>query len=158
MISEYDLKSNFTILSTSSETISNLRENCLKEIQILDSVMARFYVPSAVFGYNKYYQYGGLSGVTNARAYDGMRLHPGSCSSERNSNMAVQIKTGITQVTNGSSVCLEIMPDIEHRSLGGHKPGGMIHIVVEVIRRRCDRNSTNSVSDIDTNDCPTLSK
>ena len=103
--------------------------------------MFTLYVQTADFGYNKYYEYGGLSGVSNSRAYDVIQLHPGSCRKAiAASDTGLQIQRGLTTMIHGSTICLEIIPELEHRNLGGRVAGGRVVLTIDVAHRVCSSN------------------
>lgn len=141
-ISSPELGRNVTVFSTGAESISDLQTVCYKQIHIPGSYLLKVSVPTADFGFNKYYEYGGLNGVTNARAYDVIMLHTGTCDAiSKTQNAGLKISAGLTTTVNGSAVCLKIVPELEHRNLGGHRTGGMVNITVEVLLAACGTNN-----------------
>lgn len=138
-MSDYELGKNITIVSATAETVSNLHQRCHKQVQIPDSLVLKVVVPAAEFSFNRYYEYSGLNGVTNTQAYDAIFIYPGTCDTmDTTSHVMTDAKSGTVLMVNGSSFCLEIAPELEHRNLGGHRAGGMIIIDVEVLTKVCD--------------------
>lgn len=106
-----------------------MRQSCSKDIHIPGAKASVFNVDSADFGYNTAYEYGGLIGTNSRRVYDKIHVQFGKCSRKTKTE---EIYADLSKNFTSESICLHILPEIDHRALGTHVPGNRIQLSVRI--------------------------